>query len=86
MQQKLDDFSPRDATMPPKGSYMSSPARRDETHGNGAWKNLPAPEGPNDSTPPESASFMGAPSVGGGHENRALAHGYSILTPPWLRP
>jgi hypothetical protein len=38
---------------------------------------------------PEIAAYgvgmiNGVPSVGGGHQNRALAHGYSISTPSGL--
>jgi hypothetical protein len=47
-----------------------------------------APEGVRqltDSTPPGSIILMLAPSVGGGHKKRALAHGYSISTPSGLR-
>ena len=70
--------------VPRSGSYMSSPALRDETHGNGPSKNLSALEGPNGSTPAGSAGSMGERSVGGGHKKRALAHGYPIL--PNLNP
>ena len=51
-----------------------------ETHGNGA-SNPSALEGPNGSTLSGSAESLLAPSVGGGHKKRALAHGYSMSTP-----
>jgi hypothetical protein len=58
---------------------------RGETHGYGASKTLSALEGLNGSTPSGSVRLMGAKlSVGGGHQNRALAHGYSISTPSGL--
>jgi len=56
-------------------------------------KTLPALEGPNSSTLSGSAESLVAPSVGGGHKKRALAHGYSIRTPSgfgrsqrWIAP
>jgi hypothetical protein len=62
----------------PKGS---SSVAVGETHGSGTEKILSALEVPDGATPSGSVLFMGMPSVGGGHQNRALAHGYPNSTP-----